>query len=240
VADTEVEAVQAAAVAVILAELVLVEAIVLLAGHGQAQVAAVPAETMAEVIVVDAILAAGQFHSRAVAVGRVAGKDVDHRHQCVGAVADGVGAAEHLDALDVLDGDRDVAPVHRGQAGPVHRAAVDQYLHASRIVDVAAVVIDGRLVAGAIADHHARHQAQQFGNIAGAAGADQLVVEHGHAARYRSRGLFQPRGGQNLRQVGVVDEQVIGHGRAAEQGSQQQQARVRGRAGEHRTALSQD
>jgi hypothetical protein len=36
-----------------------------------------------------------------------------------------------------------------------------------------------------------------------------------------------------------VDEQIVGHGRAAEQGGQYQQARVRGRAREHGTALFQ-
>ncbi|MNH06189.1 hypothetical protein D3C79_655490 [compost metagenome] len=238
-ADAEVEAVQAAAVAVILAKLVFIEAVIFLARHRQAQITAVPAEAVAEVVVIDAILAAGQLHARAMAVRRIAGENVDHRHQCVGAIADGVGAAEYLDAFDVLQRHRDVAPVHRGQARTVHRAAVDQHLHAPGFVDVGAVVIDGWLVAGAVADHHPRHQAQQFGDVAGAAGADQFAVEHGHAARHGGRGLFQARGGQNLWQVGVVDEQVVGHGRAAEQGSQQQQARVGRRAMEHDTALYQ-
>jgi hypothetical protein len=130
-----------------------------------------------------------------VAVGWVAGEDVDHRHQRVGAVADGVGASEHFDPLDVLHGHRNVAPVHRGQARAVHRAAIDQHLHAPRIVGVGAVVVDRRLVAG-IADHHARHQAQQFADVAGAAGVDQFAVDHGHAAGHCRRGLFQACGGQ--------------------------------------------
>ena len=155
-----------------------------------------------------------------MAVGGVAGEDIDHGHQRVGAIADRVGATEYLDALDILHGQRDVAPVDRRQACAVHRAAIDQHLHAPGVVDVAAMVVDGRLVAGAVADHHAGHQAQQFGDVAGTAGADQLAVEHGHAAGHRRRGLFEPGGGQNLRQVGVVDEQIVGHGRAAEQGGQ--------------------
>ncbi|MNO85320.1 hypothetical protein D3C76_766910 [compost metagenome] len=240
VAGVDIEAGQPAAVAVVLAELVLVEAIVLLAGQRQAHVAAIPAEAVAGVEIVDAVLAAGHLQPRAMAVGRVAGKDVDHGHQRVGAVADRVGAAEHLDALDILHGQGDVAPVHRGQAGAVHRTAIDQHLHAPGIVDVAAVVVDRGLVAGVVAHHHARHQAQQLGNVAGTAGADQLAVEHGHAARDCGGRLFQARGGQNLRQVRVVDEQVIGHGRATEQGSQYEQARVRGRAREHKAALYQD
>ncbi len=144
-----------------------------------------------------------------MAVGRASGEDVDHRHQRVGAVADGIGAAKHFDALDVFDGQGNVAPVHRGQARTVHRAAIDQHLHAPSIVDVAAVIVDGRLVAGAVADHHPRYQAQQLGYVTCAAGVDQRAVEHGHAAGHRRRGLFEPRGGQNLRQVGV-DEQIVG------------------------------
>ncbi|MNN08239.1 hypothetical protein D3C81_1210890 [compost metagenome] len=239
VAGTQGQAVEAATVAVVLAPAVFVETIVLHARQRQAQVATVPAQALACVPVIDTALAAGNLQARAMAVGRAAGEDIDHCHQRIGAIADGVGAAEHLDALDIFHGQRNVAPVHGSQAGAVHRATVDQHLHASGIVDVAAMVVDRRLVAGAVADHHPRHQAQQFGDVAGAAGTDQFAVEHGHAARHGGRGLFQPRGGQNLWQVGVVDEQVVGHGRAAEQGSQQQQARVGRRAMEHDTALYQ-
>ncbi|MND98497.1 hypothetical protein D3C80_908540 [compost metagenome] len=240
VAGTQGQAVEAATVAVVLAPAVFVETIVLHARQRQAQVATVPAQALACVPVIDTALAAGNLQARAMAVGRAAGEDIDHCHQRIGAIADGVGAAEHLDALDVFHGQGDVAPVHRGQAGAVHRTAIDQHLHAPGIVDVAAMVVDRRLVAGAVADHHARYQAQQFGDVARAAGADQFAVEHGHAARDCRRGLFQARGGQNLRQVAVVDEQVVGHGRATEQGSQYQQARERGRAREHGAALYQD
>lgn len=222
-AGADVEAVEAAAVAVVVAGPVAVEAVVLHAGQRQAQVPAVPAHALAGVEIVDAALAAGDLDPRAMAVGRAAGEDIDHSHQRVGAVTDGVGATEHFDALDIFHGQRDIAPVHRRQARAVHRATVDQHLHASGVVDVTAVVVDGRLVAGTVADHHPRHQPQQFGDVAGAAGLDQLAVEHGHAARYCRRGLFEASGGQYLWQGLAVDEQVVGHGRAAEQGGQQQQ-----------------
>ncbi|MNG02520.1 hypothetical protein D3C84_855520 [compost metagenome] len=133
-----------------------------------------------------------------MAVDWFAREDVDHRHQRVGAITDGVGAAEHFDALDVFHGQGDVAPVHRGQACTIHRAAVDQYLHAPGIIDVAAVVIDRGLVTGAIADHHAWNQAQQLGNVAGAAGANQCAVEHGHAPGHGCRRLFEPSRGKYL------------------------------------------
>ncbi|MNG87613.1 hypothetical protein D3C79_464270 [compost metagenome] len=220
VVGAEVEAGQAAAVAVVLAELVLIEAVVLLARQRQAHVATVPAEAVAGIEVVDAVLAARHFQPCTMAVGGVAGEDVDHCHQRVGAIADGVRAAEHLDALDVLHGQGDVAPVHRGQACAVHRTAIDQYLHAPCVVDVAAVVVDRGLIAGTVADHHARYQAQQFGDVTGTAGANQFAVEYGHAARDSGGGLFQARGGQNLWQVGGVDEQVVGRSLAAEQGGQ--------------------
>ncbi|MNC62726.1 hypothetical protein D3C75_1127780 [compost metagenome] len=82
------------------------------------------------------------------------------------------------------------------------------------------MVVDRGLITGTVADHHARYQAQQFGDVTGTAGANQFAVEYGHAARDSGGGLFQARGGQNLWQVGVVDEQVVGHGLTAEQGGQ--------------------
>jgi hypothetical protein len=70
-----------------------------------------------------------------------------------------------------------------------------------------------------VADHHARHQAQQFGDVAGAAGVDQFAVEHGHAAGHGRRGLFQACGGQNLRQRLTVEEQIVGQHGANPNGS---------------------
>ena len=66
------------------------------------------------------------------ATRRGPGDDVDHPHQCVGAVADGIRTAEHFDPLDILEGQRQVAPVDAGEARAVHRATVDQYLQAPR------------------------------------------------------------------------------------------------------------
>jgi len=117
--DAQVEAAQALAVAVGAAVGAAVETVVGQPGQRQAQVAAAPAEAFAGVPVVDAALAAGDLQAGAVAVARVLGENVDHRHQRVGAVADGVRPAEHLDALDVLDGHRNVAPVDLGEAGAV-------------------------------------------------------------------------------------------------------------------------
>ncbi|MNH18586.1 hypothetical protein D3C79_782940 [compost metagenome] len=165
----------------------MIETVILHAGKRQTQVAAVPTATLAGIPVIDAALATGHFQPRTLAVDRFARKNIDHCHQCVGAIADGIGTAKDLDALDIFHGQGDVAPVHRGQPRAVHRAAVDQHLHAPGVVSVTAVVVDGGLVASAVADHHPRHQAQQFGYVAGAAGADQCAVEHGHAAWHGRR-----------------------------------------------------
>src|SRR6202007_2587926 len=113
--------------------------------------AAIPARSLAGIEVVDATLATGDFQPCTVAVGRVAGDDVDHRHQRVAAVTDGVRPAKDFDALDVFHGHRNVAPVHRGQAGAVHRAAVDQHLHAPRFGGVGAVIVHHRLIAADVA-----------------------------------------------------------------------------------------
>src|SRR5438067_1221269 len=93
-ADGETETVQATAVAVIGAAAVAVETVVLLSGQRQAQVTAIPAGALAGIKVIDAALATGVLQPRAVAVRRVAGDDVDHRHQRVGAITDGVRAAK--------------------------------------------------------------------------------------------------------------------------------------------------
>ncbi|MNP24054.1 hypothetical protein D3C76_1167900 [compost metagenome] len=94
-----------------------------------------------------------------MAVGRIARDDVDHRHQRIGAIADGVRAAENLDTLDVLHGHRNIAPVHRGQTRAVHRATVDQHLQAPCFGGAGAVVIHRGLITADIADHHAGYQA---------------------------------------------------------------------------------
>ncbi|MNL17117.1 hypothetical protein D3C87_1381930 [compost metagenome] len=181
----------------------------MLAGQGQAHIAVTPTHALAGVKVVDAALAASDLHPRAMAVGRVARDDIDHRHQCIGAIADGVRAAENFDALDILHGHWNVAPVHRGQAGAVHRATVDQHLHASRFAGTGAVIVHRRLVAADVADHHPRHQPQHFTDVPGATGVDQCAVDHGHAPRHGSRRLFQARGRQHLRQRLTVEEQIV-------------------------------
>src|SRR3546814_1012765 len=49
-----------------------------------------------------------------------------------------------------LHGHWNIAPFHRGQAGAIHRAAIDQHLHAPGFGGVGAVVVHGGLVAADI------------------------------------------------------------------------------------------
>src|SRR3546814_10316071 len=111
------------------------------------QVTDLPTAALAGIPVADATLATGDFQAGAMAVGRSAGDDIDQRHQCIGAVADGVGAAENFDPLDVFHGHWNIAPLHRGQAGAIHRAATEQHLHAPGFGGVGAVAVHGGLVA---------------------------------------------------------------------------------------------
>ena len=223
VAGVEVEAAEPAAVAQGVTVVVAVEAVVFLAGQRQAEVAVFQGDALAGVPVADAALARRVLQARAGRLAGGAGDDVDHPHQCVGAVADGIRPTEHFDPLDILEGQRQVAPVDAGKARAVHRAAVDQHLQAPRPRHAGAVVVDRGLVAGQVADHHARDQAHQFGNVAGAAGDDQLAVEHADAAGNFRRGLFQACRGQYFGNAAGIVEQVGGRELAAEQQGQQGQ-----------------
>lgn len=236
VADRQAQTIQASTVAIIGAVAVAVETVVFLAGQRQAQITAIPPGALTGIKVVDATLAARDLQTRAMAVGWVAGDDVDHRHQRIGAVADRVRAAKYLDPVDVFHRYRDIAPVHRRQAGAIHRAAIDQHLHAPCFAGVGAVVIHRRLIAVDAADHHSRYQPQQFADVAGTAGADQFAIENGHASGHFRRRLLQSRGRQHLRQRLAVDEQIVRQHQRAEQ-QRQEQRRARGRrARKHDTA----
>ncbi|MCY1519666.1 hypothetical protein D9M68_544230 [compost metagenome] len=236
-AGDKVEAVQAAAVAVVTVELIVVEAIVLLPGQRQAHCAVLPARAVAGVPVTDSTLPLAGFQACASAVGRLAGEDIDHAHQGIGAVTDGIRPAKHFDALDVLDGYGNVRPVHRRQAGAIDRAAVEQYLQAACLGDIGAVVVGGGLVAVPVANHHAGYQAQQFGDVAGATGLDQGAIEYRDAAGNGSRRLFQACRGEYLGHGLVGAEQVVAGCLAGSQQCQQGQEEWGAGAGNHATAL---
>mgnify|MGYP002622817148 CR=1 FL=1 len=100
------------------------------------------------------------------AIARVAGDNIDNAKKCVGAIGGGIRATKYLDVINVLDSQRNLCPVHRGQSRTVYRTAVNQHLQASGLGNAGAVVIDIELVAASLADHHAGHQTEDFGNVA--------------------------------------------------------------------------
>ena len=150
-------------------------------------------EALAGVDVADTAVAARDFDAAALAELRSAGHDVDHAHQGIGAIGRGIGAAEHLDALDILNSQRDIGPVNSSQTRAIDRATVYQHLHAPGFGDIGAVIIDVDYVAAVVADHHAWDQTHQFRHITGSGCANQLLVDDRHAAGDLRSALLQAR-----------------------------------------------
>ncbi len=75
-----------------------------------------------------ALLAILRGHECARRLARVLGNDVDDGQKRIGAVCRGIGAAHHLDALDVVDRQRKLAPVDRAIGGTVNGTAIHQHL----------------------------------------------------------------------------------------------------------------
>ncbi len=115
----ELHARAAAAVAVGLIFIGAVKTTVLLAGERQAEITVTAAEPLAAIPIINAALAVDVFQSGAMAIGGVACGDADHPRQGIGAVANGVGAAKDLDALNIFYGQWQVGPINGGQARSV-------------------------------------------------------------------------------------------------------------------------
>ncbi len=71
------------------------------------------------------------FNKVALAFGAVAGGDVDNAGEGVGTKGGGIGAAHHLNTLNIIDANGQVAPTDPAVEGAVDRTAIDQYLHAA-------------------------------------------------------------------------------------------------------------
>ncbi|MOA02914.1 hypothetical protein D3C78_1223910 [compost metagenome] len=84
------------------------------------------------------------------------------------------------------------------------------------------MIVDGGGVAVLRHHQHARHQPQQLWQLTGAAGADQLAVDHADAARHRRRCLLQASGGEDFGQIGSAGEEVCGKYLAGHQHAGQQ------------------
>src|SRR5581483_5296251 len=82
------------------------------------------------------------------------GDDVDHARERVGAVEGRAGAAHHLDALDLVDVDRERLPERRAEDVVVDRPAVDEH---EQLVAEATVEAAHRHVLVAAGDLHDVH-----------------------------------------------------------------------------------
>jgi len=139
----------------------------------------------------------------------MAGDDIDHAEEGVGAVRGGIRAALHLDAVDVLEHHAEQAALRVAQiVGRVHRTSVDIHLHACAI-DVECGVIRGLRGADPPRQQEAGHQAQQLGHAARAGAADGLGVEQGHCAGHLVQRLRQAAHREHHGQV--VQVVVLGH-----------------------------
>ena len=185
--------------------------------------------------VIDAAVAGPVAHPRAEGLGGGAGDDVGDPQKGVAAVGGRVGAAEDLDALDVVDVDADLVPLDAGrEVGRIHRAAIHLQQHPPRSFVGETVVADQGRVAGVHADLKARHEAEQLVDVACAGGADHCAVDD--ADRPRSVGLHlgEPGGRQHHRQVAQVVDFTggVGPGRQGQpDGGQQQGNAGQGRGG---------
>ena len=172
-----------------------------------------------------------------VGTGRLAGiqgDDVDGTEKGVGAVGGGVGSAYHLDALHVLDVQRQVGPAYATDGGAVDRAPVHQYLHATRVFVGEAVIGGGYRVSAGMGNLESRHQSQQVGDVEGTAGVDHGAVDHGHGHRRTVLGLGQAGGGQYH---GVTGQVVVLLGEAGQsQGVGRQRWRYQQAGGRHQAA----
>lgn len=189
------------------------EAVVAGAGGRDAHPQAVVAVAPAGLEVGDAVVAQVGLGSAALVLARVAGDDVDHPEKGVGPEGVGVGAADDLDALDLVDGEGERRPVDPAEgARRIHRAAVDENLHLGGEVAAQPVVGDPLGVAALLADLHARHQAQQARHVAVAGGADEIPVEDRDGPRRLVEDLGQARGRQHRRQL-FEEGRLTGGGR---------------------------
>ena len=171
------------------------------------------------------------------AAGHAAGDDVDHAADRIRAVQGGHRPADHLDPLDRGQRRHEAVgglpeAVGRDVAAVVLAAAVDQHQgvgtgHAAD-ADVQAAGL-----AGALADVHAFHFAQRFGQVAELLALQLLAGDHADAGRGVGDLLLEARGGHHH---GVEVDRVGRGGRLGQggEGGQQQGGGQDGTAGEER------
>ena len=173
---------------------------------GQAEVRRLITPAQLQQAVVHAPFAAALADMDAQRIERDASDDIDHAEERPRAEGGGIRAAQHLDALDILEGDRLQAVSRRAdEKRRIHGAAIDQHLDAvGKIPETA--VINRLRGTGFIrfGDLETRHQAHQGGDIARAAQADHVAVDDGDGAGRLVEGLRQARDREDDRHVAEI------------------------------------
>ncbi len=186
-----------------------VVAVVALAADADAEGAVFELVAGAQARVADAVVAGTHADPLADTVAGVAGDDVDHPGESVGAVGGGGRATGDFDAFHVFQADRQIVPADPGEAGLVNAAPVDQHQHAAGVAGLGAVVGNGGHVAVGLGHRHARHQTQHLVQLPGAADADQFAVDDSNAGGHFGNGLVQARRGQHPGHLALIIERRV-------------------------------
>lgn len=150
----------------------------------------------------------------ALRVLRAPGDDVDHPVHRVGAVDRAARAADHLDAVDVLEERVLHLPVRAGEERRVDRAAVDQHEDRAREPAREAADADRPLVRVDARHLHARGEAERVRDRGDARAADVLARDHVDRRRHLRPLLGFPRDGGRL-DVHELFEREVGEAPAA-------------------------
>ena len=143
------------------------------------------------------VLAAVAGVDAAAAFSRRLRDDVHDAVEGVGAVERRAGAANDLDALDVLDGDGEIAPERRAEQVGVHAAAVEQDEHLVRQALVEAAHRDLGLRPRRLHDVDAGEAPEELGDLRDARKPDVLFGDDRGGVRGVERVLRRPGGGDD-------------------------------------------
>ena len=145
----------------------------------------------------------GHYRCRcALILRRMAGDDIDDAEEGVGTVGDRVGAANDFYALDVIDGQRQIIPVHAANGRRVNGPPIDQHLQGTRKAVRQAVIGDHWPVAAGVSHIEAGRQPQQVGNVAKTGEADEFTIDYSGGSGRVGQRLGQTRHGQDDGQIG--------------------------------------
>src|SRR5690606_16232993 len=141
------------------------------------------------------IAAAGDAQARLQSEAlAAAGEDLHHAAKGVGSVEGGTRAAQHLDALDLVD--RQILQAGAAGGGRADPHAVDQN-HALRGAGAADVEPVEAAAAAVVGDLHAGRVSEQLEHAGRTQALDVLAGEHGHRAAHVVPGLGLAVGGDD-------------------------------------------